>query len=593
MRVPVKKDRGRLIAAALQKIPCDLTIENVQYVNMFTGEIYPASVDILDGIVVRVREAGEATSLPSAQVYHGKGNYLLPGFIDTHMHVESTMMIPENLSRAIVPWGTTTVCTDPHEIGNVMGVDGVSFMLENGRKSTLRHYVLAPSCVPAVPALECAGAEFDAAQVGAVLDMPDVVGIAEIMDYVGVLKDTHRMHSIIEEGLKRDMYLQGHAPLVRGKELAAYRLGGPFSDHESITPEETCEKLRMGIHVNLRASSLADHLPMLVEGFKNHGWRDYVSICTDDVHAKDLITHGHINAVVKKVIAEGIPAVEAYKFATINAAREYGFDDLGAVAPNYIADIQLVKELDGSQPQAVFIAGRLVAEHGQYMGEDCWKNDVVTPNTVKMPYITSHKDFMLKAPEGCGDTVLVHCIVPDAEHSIIRNSEWVKLPVVDGYVTLDGVEGDLQFVCVVNRHGKEQKSIAILKGFGLKSGAFASTVSHDSHNFTVVYKNPQAAYNAAQELVGVGGGITVAKEDGVVHTLPLPVAGIMSTLPFREISADIEAMQQIVYQYCTPETSVLATAIMSLPVLPGTIITDKGIINGSDQTFLDVFKTDN
>ena len=333
MRKLKEKNRSRLIQAAMGKIPCDLTVKNVQYFNVFTGEIYPAEVDVLDGFVVRVRQTGEEPEQPAETVYDGQGRYLIPGYIDTHMHVESTMMIPENLSRAILPWGTTTICTDPHEIGNVMGVEGVRFMLDNARKSALRQYVLAPSCVPAVPELESTGASFGAKEVAEILDLDNVVGIAEIMDFVGVYQDDHRMHSIIDEGVKRGMYLQGHAPYVSGKELAAYRVGGPCSDHESATAEEVVEKLRCGIHVNLRASSLIDNLKTLVAGCRGHQWKDLVSICTDDVHARDLLTVGHINKVVRKAVQAGLSGCEAIKLATFNAAREYGFDDLGAVAP--------------------------------------------------------------------------------------------------------------------------------------------------------------------------------------------------------------------------------------------------------------------
>ena len=322
MRKLKEKNQSRLIQAAMGKIPCDLTVKNVQYFNVFTGEIYPAEVDVLDGFVVRVRQVGEYSEMPAKSVYDGQGRYLIPGYIDTHMHVESTMMIPENLSRAILPWGTTTICTDPHEIGNVMGVEGVRFMLDNAKKSALRQYVLAPSCVPAVPELESTGASFGAKEAGEILDMDDVVGIAEIMDFVGVYQDGDRMHSIIDEGIKRGMYLQGHAPYVSGKELAAYRLGGPCSDHESATAEEVVEKLRCGIHVNLRASSLIDNLKTLVAGCWNHQWKNMVSICTDDIHAKDLLTVGHINKVVRKAVQAGISGCEAIKLATFNAARE-------------------------------------------------------------------------------------------------------------------------------------------------------------------------------------------------------------------------------------------------------------------------------
>ncbi|MDR3145979.1 MAG: amidohydrolase family protein [Treponema sp.] len=591
MRSPYPGDRRRLIDAALGRIPVDLRIKNIRFVNMYTGEIYPAAVDILDGLVVRVREPGEGEDIPPKEVYDGGGTCLLPGFIDTHMHVESTMMIPENFSRAVVPWGTTTVCTDPHEIGNVMGIPGVEFMLRNGRRSALRHYVLAPSCVPSVPGVEGAGAAFGAEEIAALLDLPDVVGIAEIMDYIGVINGTDRMRDIVAEGLKRNLFLQGHAPACTGRELAAYRLGGPESDHEAANAREVCERLRMGIHVNLRASSITDHLDKLVEGFRNHPWRDLVSICTDDVHARDLLSRGHINAVVRRVIAAGINPVEAYKFATINAAREYGFDDLGVIAPGCIADIQLLRELDGGRPEAVFIGGKLVAKGGVYLADE-YPEVLDMPNTVRVPCVRSSGDLLLRAPEGCGKTVLVRCMVPLARNSTRHTTEWVEFPVRDGSVSLEGVPGDYQFVAVVNRYGAESRTVGILKDFSLQKGAFASTISHDCHNLSVVYKDAEDAYAAVRELERTGGGITVIDGRAPVRTLALPVAGLMSALPCAELSAEIDAMERAVRRYCSPGTSLLATAILSLSVVPGTVITDRGLLDGLSQTFLEIVKPD-
>ena len=243
-----EKDRSRLMKAALQEIPCDLTVSNVRYLNIFTGEIYPAQVDILDGVVVRVREEGQETACPSREIYDGKDAYLIPGFIDVHMHVESTMMIPEQLSRAVLPWGTTTICTDPHEIGNVMGIEGVEFMLENAKKSALRQYVLAPSCVPAVPGLESSGASFEAPEIRTLLEKEGVIGIAEIMDFVGVYKDSPRMHAIIDEGLKKNAFLQGHAPTVTGRELCAYRLNAPGLGKELGCTLETPRDMYLGFY---------------------------------------------------------------------------------------------------------------------------------------------------------------------------------------------------------------------------------------------------------------------------------------------------------------------------------------------------------
>lgn len=588
MRTRKAKDRARLMQAALGQIPCDLTIGNVQFFNVITGEIYPASVDILDGFVVLVREEGQEAILQSRSYYDGQGRYLIPGYIDTHMHIESTMMIPENLARAILPWGTTTICTDPHEIGNVMGLDGVRFMLENAKKSKLRQYVLAPSCVPSLPGMENAGAEFHAREVGELLDMDDVVGIAEIMDYVGVMHDSERMHTIIDEGLRRGVFLQGHAPYCFGRELAAYRIGGPVSDHESVNAAEVRAKLRAGMHINLRASSLIDNLSFLVDGCKDQPWRDFVSVCTDDVHARDLLTVGHINNVVRKAVASGLDGREVVKMATLNAAREYGFDDLGAIAPGYIADMQLVDALDGSRPKAVFTEGVLVAEDGEYLGGDCMTGDYDLPNTVNMPQITGPESFVLRVPEGyTGDTIRVNVMVPEDGNRILRHVEPTELPVRDGAVDISG-DPTLVFVCCANRYGRGGKTIAVYRDFGLGRGALASTVSHDSHNFTVSYHDPEDAFHAAEILRACGGGVCVI--DGAEEThIALPAAGLMSQKPCTEVADEIAAVQSALDAISGGRITLLATAVMALPVLPSVVITDMGLVNGTNQTFVPVF----
>ncbi len=590
MRNYTCKNRSILIKAAMQKIPCDLTVKNVQYVNVFTGEIYPASVDVMEGIVVRVRTKGEETVFESKTIYDGNNMYLIPGFIDTHMHVESTMMIPENFGRAAIVWGTTTICTDPHEIANVMGIDGVKFMLDNSKNSTLRQLVLAPSCVPAVPGLECAGAEFFESEISEILDLPDVVGIAELMDFVGVYEDNLRMHKIIEQELKRDTFLQGHAPMVSGKELAAYRIGGAYSDHESSTAEELKEKLRMGIHINLRASSLVNQLENLLNGVKDIPYHDFLSICTDDVHAKELLTKGHVNKIVKKIIEAGFPEVDAIRMATINAAREYGFNDLGAVSPGYKADMQLVKNLDGGCPEAVFAGGKLVAKNGVYLGTDVQKKDKTFINTVDISWIQSEHDFVLKAPEGCGNTVNVNVIVPIDKQYVLRKVEVHELPVVDGKVSLEGHD-DMQFVCVCNRYGKPNKTIAVFKDSGLINGAVGTTVAHDSHNLVIIYRETKDAFKVAQELKRTGGGICTVLHGKPLYCLELPVAGLMSMNSCEDVAKEIGKLENAFYTICNHQTPVLSCAIMSLPALPGIVITDCGLVDGINQKFVEIFPT--
>ncbi len=582
------KDRSRLIAAAMQKIPCDLTVKNIRLVNVFTGEIYPAEVDVLDGIIVRVRENGEKTSLESAMTYDGGGKFLIPGYIDTHIHVESSMMIPENFGRAVVLWGTTTICTDPHEIANVMGIDGIRFMLENGRKTAIRQYVLAPSCVPAVPGLESSGAEFTYKEIKEILDMEDVVGIAEIMDFVGVYNDTERMHKIIDEGIKKDVFLQGHAPRVSGKELAAYVIGGPKSDHEGSEASEIREKLRNGMHVNLRSSSIIDDLQGQVDGISGQKWHDNVSICSDDIHAKDLLTSGNINSVIRKLVKKGVDPVEAIKMGTLNAAREYKFDDLGAIAPGYAADMQIVESLDGEKPAAVFIGGRLVAENGKYVAEDDTSPVGEPKNTVDLPQINSPEDFILRAPENSGDRVKMTILTREGGNSAIKHGKTVELPVKDGRVSIEGEDG-LQFVCVANRYGSGDKNIAVMDCFDLKYGAMATTVSHDSHNFTVFYRDIESAWACAEHMKKSGGGMCAAKDGKIIGALDLPVAGLMSLKNCEELSLDIEKMENILKDMCGDDFSLLMLVVFSLPVLPGLTLTDKGMIDGLTQSFVDMF----
>lgn len=584
MRKKTNKNRSVLIHAAMGKISCDLTIENVQYVNVFTGEIYKADVDILDGYVVRVRTEGECAQLPSAKVIDGENHFLIPGFIDAHMHVESSMMIPCNLSKAVVPWGTTTICTDPHEIANVLGIRGVQFMIENAKESSLRQYVLAPSCVPAVPGLEWSGAEFSEKEISRLLEMEDVIGIAELMDYVGVYNDCDRMHKIIDTGLEKQAFLQGHAPFVTGKELAAYRIGGPGSDHESETTEEIVEKLRVGMHINLRSSSLANHLTHLVEGIKKVPYHDHISICTDDVHANDLLHLGHVNKVVRYAIEAGLDPVDVVRMATLNAAREFGFDDLGAVAPGYIADMQLVRELDGRCPEKVFIQGKLVAENGKYLVNE--NNESVNyDNAVRVSWIKNENNFSLHT--NYENETKVNVMIPLDKTNIIRRIEEQILPVRDGKVSIEDRE-DLAFVCVCNRHGKEQMAVAVIQDSGLTDGAYGTTVSHDSHNVVIVYKKEEDAFCVLKELERMGGGMCAARDGKVIGCMELPVAGLMSVKTCREVSEEFERYQKAFYEICHEDAPVMSASLMSLTALPGAILTDLGLVDGIRQSMVNI-----
>jgi len=590
-----KKDRTRLVKAAMGEIPCNRIIENVRIVNVITGGTFPGRVDIIDGVIAAVRKPDCGVPYNGADVIDGKGAFLAPGFIDTHMHVESTMLAPENFGKAALVWGTTTVVTDPHEIANVAGIRGVEFMLKSAEKSPLRQYVLAPSCVPAAPSVESCGASFMAEEIGRLLENENVLGVAEIMDYLGVCHDDTRMHAIIGEGLKRGAFLQGHAPGLSGKELCAYLAAGPQSDHECHTRDEILEKAELGMRINARASSIVDNAKAAAEAARSMRWNDMISICTDDVHAKDLLELGHVSHVAGRLMEEGLDPVLAVRMGTHNAAVEYGFADLGAIAPGKVADLQLLRSLETigtEKPIFVFAAGKLVAENGALTGGKPGQAWYETENTVNLPQIESPADFDLRAPNGSGGTASVVVINADLVEQLRPDyrAKRAILPVRDGVVRIDDPKR-LQYICVANRYGAGGRTVAVVSDFGLTNGALATTISHDSHNLTVVYTDTASAFAAAKELERVGGGICVAKGGTVVYTLPLPIGGLMSPLPAEELTAEIGRLDDALSDLRSGKRDdvLLRASVLALPARPGVIITDRGVVWGNDLSWIPVF----
>lgn len=585
MEIIKNKNRTQLTKTAIGEVPCDLSINNIQLVNVFTGEIYPAGVDIVNGVIARVRMNGEICQPKPKKEIDGHGYFLLPGFLDVHMHVESTMMVPENFGKAAVVWGTTTAITDPHEIANVAGIPGVKYMLESARRSPLRIFTLAPSCVPAVPSVESAGTAFFKEEVAELLKEEEVIGVAEVMDYIGVIKDDKRMHDIIDAGKEANGFIQGHAPYVKGNDLCAYLCGGPVSDHEVRVADELSEKLRMGMHVNIKSSSLSDTVQEFLKGVKNVPIHDLVSLCTDDVHAYDLLTTGHINHIVNECIKGGLDPIDVIRFGTINAARELHFEDCGAIAPGYVADLQLVSNLNfDKRPLQVYVAGELVAENGKLLTEPAAPTTIPNVNTVKIPQITSPEVFTI--PSKSNEEK--HLVFSAARSSMVPNQKLVyeNFPAYGGKVVIPDLD-KYQFLSIVNRHGSGDITTVVCSDFYLMHGCIASTISHDSHNMTIVYRHSKDAYVAAKELERIGGGMCFVEDGEVKFSLPLPVAGLMSNLPASQIAEEIKNMDKWV-EYASDNLSpmLLAIAILALPVRPGIIITDKGVIRGETLQFV-------
>src|SRR5699024_5230327 len=387
MRKIITQNRRELLKAALGEIKSDLAVKNTRYLNLFTGEEYPATIFIHQGFVVHVESDDLAAGLENVKdVLDAQGAYILPGLIDAHMHIESSMLTPRNFAEAVIPHGTTTVITDPHEVGNVAGEETVRYMHDAGLDLPMRQWINIPSSVPAVPGLEESGAVFDAEVVDRLAQLQNVIGLAEVMDYKGVEQGTDRTISMIEAAERNGLYIQGHVPNEFGRSLSAYAVGGPTTDHETRTSAEAKNKLRAGLYLDARESSMAKNINAIWAGIKDLPWRDRLAVCTDDREAADLLHEGHMNHVVRCLIQNGMPAIEAIRAGSLHVAEEVGVTNLGAIAPGYVADFLLVHDLAKLEPEQVYFEGKLVAEKGKMVTPIKPKNfDIEKRNTVNIP----------------------------------------------------------------------------------------------------------------------------------------------------------------------------------------------------------------
>ena len=585
------KDKRRLLRTALGKEKSDLLIKNVQLVNVFTGEIYPANVFVCDNTIAHIETKDLTAHIDDAAVvYDGKGEYLIPGLIDAHIHIESSMMTPRNFARAVIPNGTTTVVTDPHEIGNVYGVEGVRYMHDSADGLPMRQYVDIPSCVPSVPGKENAGANFLAEQIEELSSLQRVIGLAEVMDYLAVINGEDRMMDILQVARDKGLYIQGHAPFVFGRDLSAYLCGGPDTCHESRSAEEGIEKLRNGMFVDSRDSSITKNVADIWEGVKHCKYFDHLCFCTDDREADDRLHTGHINDVVRIAIRHGMNEIDAIKSCTLNTAREIKAENLGALAPGYIADMLIVKDLKDLTPTAVFYEGKLVAENGKLLVDIEEKEyDLERRNSVYVKELCA-EDFRIKAPIQNG-TVKVNLMQYENELFSSTDAVCEEIVVKDGYLDISG-DCHLKYVAVVNRYeGNDNIALGLVRDFGTDCGALASTVSHDSHNLTIVYETAENALLAANELKKVGGGMCAVKDGEILHTLALPLAGLISLKKAEELAIDNQKMKEAnrALGLTAMENPILRIVTLALPVVPNAKMSDLGLIDVNTKEIIPLF----
>lgn len=587
------KNRERLVDAAIGRIPCDLVIRNAQVVNVFTGEVYDADVGICEGFIAHVQCDPDKTNRPEAPLegvkeYDAKGAFLTPGFVDAHIHIESTMMTPRYFAKAVIPHGTTTVITDPHEIGNVFGVKGVRYMHECSEDLPMRQLILAPSCVPSLPGKENGGASFGVEEISELFKLPRVAGLAEVMDYYGVMNNAPRMVSLVGHCLNEEKFAQGHAFCIYGRELSAYACGGPMSDHECISAQDARDRVRVGINVDARESSISQDIDDIIQGVKDFRYTDLVTFATDDTESDDILKRGHENYIANKAIRAGLDPIDAIKVATINAAREAGIKGIGAVAPGYTADLALFDSLTNLEPKAVFYGGELVAEDGKLLAVIEDKDyEIEGINSVSIPVPTPEK-LMIAAP---ADRTSARCniIVFDPNKGFMTDFGTADIPVKDGFLDISG-DPSLKYAAVINRYGTGTIGQAIVKDYGIREGAVASTVAHDCHNIVVIYDKPENAVTAIARLKENAGGYVSVRDGEILAEMKLPVAGLMSNTPIETIAAQSQRLKASLETLGMTGVAfpLFNMAILPLPVVPVARLTDLGMINAITQEFLPI-----
>lgn len=587
------KNRERLVDAAIGRIPCDLVIRNAQVVNVFTGEVYDADVGICEGFIAHVQCDPDKTNRPEAPLegvkeYDAKGAFLTPGFVDAHIHIESTMMTPRYFAKAVIPHGTTTVITDPHEIGNVFGVKGVRYMHECSEDLPMRQLILAPSCVPSLPGKENGGASFGVEEISELFKLPRVAGLAEVMDYYGVMNNAPRMVSLVGHCLNEEKFAQGHAFCIYGRELSAYACGGPMSDHECISAQDARDRVRVGVNVDARESSISQDIDDIIRGVKDFRYTDLVTFATDDTESDDILKRGHENYIANKAIRAGLDPIDAIKVATINAAREAGIKGIGAVAPGYTADLALFDSLTNLEPKAVFYGGELVAEDGKLLAVIEDKDyEIEGINSVSIPVPTPEK-LMIAAP---ADRTSARCniIVFDPNKGFMTDFGTADIPVKDGFLDISG-DPSLKYAAVINRYGTGTIGQAIVKDYGIREGAVASTVAHDCHNIVVIYDKPENAVTAIARLKENAGGYVSVRDGEILAEMKLPVAGLMSNTPIETIAAQSQRLKASLETLGMTGVAfpLFNMAILPLPVVPVARLTDLGMINAITQEFLPI-----
>lgn len=582
-----KEERRELIKVAMGYSNATLKLENANLVNVFSGEIYLANIYIYKKYIADIVEVEKDSFKKADKIIDIQGKYLVPGFIDSHLHIESSHLTPYHFAEAIIPKGTTTIIADPHEICNALGEEGLNYMLKASENLPMNQYFLVPSCIPSVMKLENTGAEFDADLVDKLLEKDRILGLGEVMDYIGVIHNDKRMEDIIDVAYRKNMFLQGHSPELQGSELSAYLCGGPYTCHETRDGVHAIDKIRKGMTVDARESSISKNIASIIENIKSFKSPRNLTLCTDDREPKDILEKGHINDCVRVAIKAGLEPIEAIRAVTLNTAQIYRLDKRGAIAPSYFANMLVIDNLKDINVEKVFFEGELVAENNKLLVQINKPHiDLENKNTINIDELKV-EDFMIKAPIENGKLEIVGMEYINKISSVTRKKTFT-VNVKDGYVDLEGDE--LNFAISINRYGKKTKAIAVVENFYVNRGAIATTYSHDSHNLTIIYKKPIDALVAAQRVKNIAGGIVVVENEKVVKELPFPIGGMLSKNSAYELGNYIVDMNKVLRDYGIESASpITRPSTLSLIVIPEVKLSDMGLIDVVKQEIIKQF----
>ncbi len=555
-----------VINVAAGRTPADLVLKNAAYVNVFSNEICHADIAVAEGLIVGM---GEYHGLTEIDV---SGKIVLPGFIDAHIHLESSLVSPKEFAKAVLPHGTTTVITDPHEIANVMGTDGIEYMLQATEGLPVDVRFMLPSCVPATP-LDESGANLDYRAIDSFYEHPRVQGLAEMMNFVGTVNADSQVVEKIVAAQAHHKKIDGHAPGLSGLDLNAYIAAGVYSDHECSDMEDALAKLRRGQFIMIREGTAARNLEALMPLLCNQ-YADRCMFCTDDKHPNDLLEKGHIDYIVKKAISLGADPIITIKAACHNAARYFLLNNRGAIAPGYLADFVVIDNFEDFNVEQVFKRGQLMFDGAL---RDFPTPDV-DPYLVQLAHDTFHVNpltadsFANQRPRG------VIGIVPG---EIVTNDA--------GYSDHIDVEKDILKIAVIERHKNTQHiGIGYIQGYGLKEGAVATSISHDSHNIIVVGTNEEDMAAAVNRVVANKGGITVMNHGEVVGEVRLSIAGIMSDDTLLNVNHDLETAKKQAFRLGVSRgiDPFMTLSFMALPVIPSLRITTRGVLDVNTQQYI-------